>query len=112
MCLGWAGGPWISLSVESIDWTSKETLATFQSSEWAERGFCTRCGSSLFYRLTAEGKYKGVTSVSLGSFEDRSNVVLAKEWFIDKKPDAYEFAGERKTITEAEAMAMFTGESA
>ena len=29
------------------------------------------------------------------------------EIYIDKKPDAYAFAGERQTMTEAEVMAMF-----
>ncbi|HMR11168.1 MAG TPA: GFA family protein, partial [Polyangiaceae bacterium] len=86
-------------------------LATIQSSKWAERGFCSRCGTGLFYRLTAEGKYHGVTSVSLGSLDDQSGISLSKEWFIDKKPAAYSFEGDRQRITEAEVFAMFSGAS-
>jgi hypothetical protein len=95
--------------VQSIDWHTKDTVATIQSSKWAERGFCNKCGSSLFYRLTADGKFKGVTSVSLGILDDSSGITLTKEWFIDKKPDAYSLEGDRKKITEAEAFAMFAG---
>ena len=76
------------------------------ASELAERAFCNRCGSSLFWRMTAEGPYKGTTSVTLGSLDDRSGVTLVKEWFIDRKPDGYAMAGERECITEAAALAM------
>jgi len=69
MCLRWSGGPWVALFLESIDFTADEGLAWIQSSDIAERGFCNRCGSSLFWRLTAEGKYQGTTSVTLGALD-------------------------------------------
>jgi hypothetical protein len=105
MCLRWAGGPWISMFVESIDVSKDEGLTWTQTSTLAQRGFCSACGSSLFWRLTAEGKYQGTTSVSLGCLDDKTGVRLIKEWFIDNKPDAYSLAGERECITEAEAFA-------
>ena len=91
---------------ESLDLEKHEGLRWRQTSEWAERGFCRECGSSLFWRITAAGKYHGTTSVSLGSLDDTSGVTLIKEWFIDKKPEAYTLAGERECITEAQAFAM------
>jgi hypothetical protein len=106
MCLRWAGGPGIGLFLESIELERDDGLVWFQSSKWAERGFCKQCGSSLFFRLTAEGKYQGTTSVMLGCLDDKTGVTLLKEWFIDRKPDAYSFAGERECITEAEAFAI------
>ena len=106
MCLRWAGGPWIAVPVRAIECERDEGLTWFQSSELAERAFCNRCGASLFWRLTAEGKYQGTTSVTLGSLEDRSGVTLATEWFFDRKPEGYAFAGERKCVTEAEAFAI------
>jgi hypothetical protein len=106
MCLRWASGPYFGVPVGSLDWEHDETVATFPSSTWAERGFCTRCGSSLFFRITAPGTYQGMTSVAMGSFDDKTGLTLAREWFIDKRPELYELAGERTTVTEAEAMAM------
>lgn len=103
MCLRWAGGPPIALFVESLDFERDGGLVWFQSSKWAERAHCKHCGSSLFWRLTAEGKYQGTTSVNLGALDDKSGITLLKEWFIDRKPDGYAFAGERQCITEAEA---------
>ena len=29
-------------------------LGVYRSSEWAERCFCTKCGTSLFYRLVGK----------------------------------------------------------
>lgn len=95
--------------VGSIVWKGEESLGVIKSSDWAERGFCEECGSGLFYRLTAEGKYQGMTSVSLGTLDDPSGITITKEWFIDRKPEAYALAGERTRITEAEVMAMFGG---
>lgn len=106
MCLRWAGGPWIGVSVGSIAWQSDDTLQVAKSSKWAERGFCNACGSGLFYRVTAEGKFHGMTSVSLGALDDPSGFTLTKEWFIDKKPDSYGLEGERTRLTEADIHAL------
>ena len=37
---------------DQITWSGADNLATYTSSDWAERGFCKICGSSLFWRLT------------------------------------------------------------
>ena len=106
MCQRWTGGPLLSVFVEELKFEREEGLTWYQSSEFAQRAFCNRCGSSLFWRLTAEGKYQGTTSVGLGVLDDSSGAELVKEWFIDRKPDCYALAGDRDRITEAEAMAM------
>lgn len=82
-----------------------------ESSDWAERGFCGECGTNLFYRLTAPGKYQGVTSISLGTLDEQNGIPLVKEWFIDMKPDVYALEGDRQRVTSAEVMAMFGGDS-
>lgn len=109
MCRRWAGGPWIGVSAGPIEWQDDEALEVVESSAWAERGFCRKCGSGLFYRITAEGKHQGVTSVSLGALDDPKGIALTKEWFIDRKPDVYALAGDRERVTEAEIMAAFGG---
>jgi hypothetical protein len=52
------------------------------------------------------GKDHGITSVALGCLDDHSGLALTKEWFIDNKPEVYDFAGERSTVAEAQALAM------
>ncbi len=110
MCRRWAGGAFLAISTEGVAWQGEDNIQTIQSSDWAERGFCKKCGSGLFYRVTAPGKFHGVTSLAFGTLDDQSGLSLTKEWFIDRKPEAYTFAGEHHTVTEAEVLAMFGGE--
>ncbi len=108
MCRRWSGGIWVGVTARALAWENETAVRTIQSSAWAERGFCSRCGSGLFYRVTAEGKHHGHISVSVGSLEDTSGLKMGQEYFIDKKPEAYTLVGEHKKLTEAEVMAMFT----
>nr|WP_252865540.1 GFA family protein [Brevundimonas diminuta] len=53
-CRRTSGG--VSLSVDCGDTVEVEgPLATYDSSDWAERQFCSACGSNLFWRLKAGG---------------------------------------------------------
>ena len=40
-----------------VTFEGEENISVFESSEWAERGFCKECGSHLFYRLKATHQY-------------------------------------------------------
>jgi hypothetical protein len=104
MCRRWTGGPLLSVNCKELKWEGEPTF--FQTSKWAERGFCGKCGSSLFWRITSDGKYQGVTSVTLGTLDDQEGLPLNREWFIDNKPSTYALAGERACVTEAQAFAM------
>lgn len=109
MCRRWSGGPFFAITPSEVIWTGEGLITTYPSSEWAERGFCSKCGSSLFYRVTAPGPYQGMAHLALGTLDDQSGIDLTLEYFIDIKPDAYELAGDRKRLTEAEVMAIFAG---
>lgn len=67
---------------------------TFRSSEWAERGFCGRCGTHLFYRLLADGTF----ILPAGLFQDQ-DFSLVSEFFIDEKPAFYAFAQDTEKLT-------------
>jgi hypothetical protein len=111
MCRQWTSGVLITAMAKQVDFTGADAITIYTSSTWAERGFCSRCGSSLFYRITAKGPHEGVTAIAFGALDDPSGLPLDAEWFIDRKPEGYAFAGEHKQLTEAEAMAMFTSAS-
>ncbi len=83
-----------------VEFTGAENIGRYDSSEWAERGFCSRCGTSLFYRLKAADKY----IMSIGAFDDQSAFELVGEIYIDEKPPGYNFAGEHPRQTGAEFM--------
>ena len=100
MCRRW-GGPAMAARVGSLAFEGEEHLARYDSSAWAERGFCRRCGSHLFYRLKDGDQYV----VWTGAFDDPSAFRLAGEIFVDEKPAGYDFAGDHPRQTGAEFLA-------
>lgn len=68
-----------------------DTLQTFQASSFAERGFCGRCGSSIFHRPTLGPEI----AVSAGLFEAKG-LTLTHEIFHDGKPAFYRFQGDTR----------------
>lgn len=104
-CLRWCGGPYIGVGVDALDFIAGEA-AIVTSSDWAERGFCSACGSSLFFRMTLPGPYQGNTFVTLGALDDTAGITLTSEMFVDEKPEAYALVGDHERITGAQAKAL------
>lgn len=105
MCNRWSGGPFIDMQAkrDSIMFERDSTLVWYDSSEWAERGFCGTCGSNLFYRM----KQGDSVAVLAGSLDLPPGIALKQEIFIDEKPDYYDLAGDRPRLTGAEVIAQF-----
>lgn len=84
-----------------------EHVSVFDSSEWAERGFCNRCGTHLFYRIKQTGQH----IISVGLFGADDAFVFDHQVFIDDKPTMYEFANDTEDMTGAEVFAKYGGSS-
>lgn len=104
MCQKWAGGIAMLVDAVSLSVSENEHLGIYKASEWAERGFCKKCGSSLFWRMQ-DGSH---ATVSVASLESSEGFTFTKEIFIDEKPDFYSFAQDTDKMTGAEVIAMFT----
>lgn len=106
MCRAWSGGVNLSFAAKAGEarFEGEDAIRTWRSSDWAERAFCSICGSSLFYRVTA-GPSAGDLHIGAGSLESWEGVRFLGEIYIDRKPDAYAFAGEHPRMTEAEFLA-------
>ena len=106
MCRRWTSAAFVAFP--SDDAVAEGPVKVFQSSEWAERAFCERCGSALWYRITAPGPGHGQYQLASGLF-DVAGMHLGLEVFIDEKPDAYAFDGaeNRRQMTGAEIIAIF-----
>jgi hypothetical protein len=83
-----------------------ESLTVFRSSEWAERGFCAKCGTHLYYRLVPANEY----ILSAGLFQDGMEFKFKEQIFIDKKPSYYEFSNKTEQLTEAQVFARYVPE--
>lgn len=64
---------------------SRDTLTWFQSSPSARRGFCSACGSSLFWQRDGEG----TTSIGCGTLDGPTGLVTAKHIYLENKGDYY-----------------------
>jgi len=103
ICRKWGGGPMFAVEcaqAPAID--GPEHVRAYASSEWAERGFCTNCGTHLFYRLRDGGLY----ALPVGLLED-GDWRFAHQVFIDEKPAHYAFANKTHDLTGAEVFAQF-----
>ncbi|MCP4494437.1 MAG: GFA family protein [Gammaproteobacteria bacterium] len=104
MCRKWGGGPLMAVNCENdVSFEGEENISVFNSSDWAERGFCKQCGSHLFYRLKQNNQH----IIPAGLFADQEPFVFANQVFIDKKPTFYSFANKTKQMTEAEVFAKY-----
>lgn len=92
---------------DSVRFESEADLGIYRSSDWGERGFCRKCGTSLFWRTHSKEHY----NVPVSAFDDPGPVKLANEIFIDEKPDFYTFANDTHKMTGAEVFAMFAQEN-
>ncbi|MEM9621559.1 MAG: GFA family protein [Pseudomonadota bacterium] len=101
MCRGWTGGPMLAASVGSVSFAGEQYVKRYASSEWAERGFCGECGTSLFYRLKEPEMYM----MAIGAFDDAEQFAVAGEIYIDEKPAGYAFAGDHPRLTGEEFLA-------
>lgn len=63
-----------------------DSLSWFRSSETAKRGFCTACGSSLFWELDGEG----MISVASGTLDTPTGTRTKKHIFTTDKGDYYD----------------------
>ena len=106
-CRRWVGGPFMEIDCGTdVTMTGEDNVTVYPSSEWAERAFCNKCGSSLFYRLKGTGEHM----VCAGIFDDDDSLTFTSQVFIDEKPAYYSFAEETENRTGAELFAMIESE--
>jgi hypothetical protein len=101
ICRNWGGGPLMEVECgTNVRFEGGGSIRTYQSSPWAERGFCGQCGTHLYVR-TRPGNELGVPEsygIPAGLFDDTATFVFTGQVFIDQKPAYYGFANTTKEI--------------
>lgn len=101
MCRKWGGGPFMATPCNEANFEGP--VASYASSDHADRGFCSTCGTHLFFHA----KSAGIHAIPIGLFDDQNGLPFRAEIFIDRKPDYYAFGNETKQMTGAEFEAKF-----
>ena len=103
-----ATGSCLCKTVESsgnIQFKGEENITVFSSSDWAERGFCKKCGTNLFYRL--KDKSLNFCNFNLGTIDNHEDFEFTTQIYIDAKPENYSFLNRTKNMTEKEVLEAF-----
>ena len=104
MCRKWGGGPFMAVDCgTSVSFKGEQNISVFESSEWAARGFCNKCGSHLFYKL----KQTEQLIMPIGLLDDDTKFIFDHQVFIDEKPAYYSFANKTEDMTGEELFAKF-----
>lgn len=104
MCRKWGSGAFLEVECgTSVRFEGEGNIAVYNSSEWGERGFCSKCGSNLFYRI----KKSGSTGVAAGLIDDLSGFSMIAQVCIEEKPAYYSFAEKTRELTCDEMFALF-----
>lgn len=108
MCRRWGGGPFLGVSGRvsqpaGHEIAGADALTVYRSSDWAERAFCGRCGSHIYYRYFRGDHY----SFTAGLFAGADGFPISEQIFIDEKPSYYSLAEDTETLTGAEVKAKY-----
>lgn len=79
-------GAYTNVPRGALRWVTAETLAWYQSSETARRGFCSRCGSGLIWERVGDA---GV-AVAAGTLDEPTGVHADRHIWVDFKGDYYD----------------------
>ena len=107
MCRRQTSGPLMAIDIEEIHFVDQQYLSVFNSSEWAERGFCSVCGTFIFWR-TKDHSFANINVFTLAELPDDLDFNL--EIYVDHQPTFYLFNNQTQKMTEAEVIEMFNSD--
>ena len=88
MCRRWHGhvGAYTDAPRADLVFDADAELAWFDSSDFARRGFCRRCGSSLFW----DAPERGSISIAAGTLDAPTGLTTTLQIFAGHRGDYYE----------------------
>ena len=90
-CRKWTGHFYVSVDIprSKLNIQGKENIKWYTCSDKARRGFCTICGSSLFFDPLDRGKHNWI-GIALGAFDKPTQTTISLHIFVAEKGDYYE----------------------
>jgi hypothetical protein len=100
MCQRWSGGLFLCFNAEADGVTVGGPVARYASSDFAERAFCSVCGSHLWMRNTGAGA--GAYDLMPGLFDAVLTAPLRSEVYSDRAMASVHLGGDHPRATRAE----------
>ncbi|WP_411745518.1 GFA family protein [Reinekea sp.] len=103
-CRTWGGAPFFAVQCGTkVQVEGEDKVKIYESSAWASRGFCSECGTHLFFKFKGSGEY----NMPVGLFPSLPELTMDIQFFSDLRPSYYCFSNETKEMTTAEIMALY-----
>ncbi|MEW4448346.1 GFA family protein [Qipengyuania sp. JC766] len=101
MCRRWSGSLYSAQYGENPEVTGEASVSVYRSSDWAERAFCSACGTHLWFRFLPTGN----RSFSAGLFDAAASHAIEKEIFVDEAAAWSRLQGDHPRQTGEEVIA-------
>ncbi|MEP0391225.1 MAG: GFA family protein [Erythrobacter sp.] len=101
MCQSWTGSMYAGIEADDFMIEGEEHITAYQSSKWAERAFCSKCGSHLWFKFLPTG----ARTFLAGLFDLPKGMPIKHQIFVDEKPDWFDIAQESPMKTGPEIIA-------
>ena len=98
MCQRWSGGLFLSFEADAAGVTVTGPVARYASSSFAERAFCSVCGSHLWMHDTGDKTYE----LMPGLFDEARDWLLRSEIYVDRALASVQLGGDHARATRAE----------
>ena len=98
MCQRWSGGLFLCFDAAAEGVTIEGPVTQFASSDFATRGFCSLCGSHVWFRDTGSD----VINLMPGLFDAARDFPLRSEIYIDRAITAARLTGDHRRATRAD----------
>lgn len=97
LCQRWGGGLTACFEAPRDAVTVTGNVSTYRATDFAERGFCPRCGSNLWFK-DDDGDY----DLCPGAFPAAADFPLVREVYADRAQHFAHFAGDHTRVSRAD----------
>ena len=102
MCQRWTGGLFVCFTADASAVTVTGEVTRYRSSAFAERAFCPRCGSHLWFNDVADGGTPTSYELMPGLFDATRPWPMRSEIYIDRALASIDLRGDHRRRTRAE----------
>ena len=102
MCQRWSGGLFLCFSADASAVAVTGEVTRYRSSPFAERAFCRRCGSHLWFSDVGDGGEPKSYELMPGLFDAARDWPLRSEIYVDRAMASARLAGEHRRKSRAE----------